>query len=198
MVSWDSWDGPGQEKAVYFVLGQPVRCCRADYQGSKVEITVTPAFDWGTASEILMDVVKWFSNKGEPLWTEEQVSVEGLKASYKNEESFIAYHDNTPIGCMFLLESDPVCWPEVQDKSSIFIHKVAVLRNFKGTGVAQEMLQWASGYAQRQGKSWLRLACPADRPKLRQVYDSFGFMLGDRGRVGEFEDVARYELRVRE
>ncbi len=71
-----------------------------------MEITVTPAFDWSTASEILMDVVEWFDTKGEPLWTEEQVSVEGLKSSYKIEESFIAHYKSKPIACMFLQESD--------------------------------------------------------------------------------------------
>ena len=160
-----------------------------------MEITVTPAFDWGTASEILMDVVEWLNAKGEPLWTKEQVSVEGLKSSYQIEESFIAFHDNKPIGCRFLLESDPFFWPEVQDDSSIFLHKLAVLWKFKGKGVAQEMLLWASEYAKRRGKSWLRLDCDGGRPKLRQVYESFGFSFVDRGPVGEF-DVARYEMSI--
>ena len=161
-----------------------------------MEITVTPAFDWSTSSEILMDAAEWLNARGEPLWTEEEVSVEGLKAAYRLEESFIAHYKSQPIGCMFLRESDSVCWPEIQDNSSLFIYKLAVLRKFKGTGVAQQILQWASEYAQRQGKSWLRVAGPADRPKLRQVYESLGFSLVDRGAIGEFEDVARYELSV--
>ena len=124
------------------------------------------------------------------------MSAEVLQSSYKIDESFIAYHDNKPIVCMFLPESDSYYWPEMQDGSSLFLHKLAVLRKFKGTGVAQQMMQWASEYAQRQGKSWLRLDCHGGRPKLRQVYESFGFSLVDRGPIGEFEDVARYELRV--
>ena len=121
-----------------------------------------------------MDVVKWFNNKGEPVWTEDQVSVEGLKASYKIEESFIAYHDNKPVGCMFLQESDSYHWPEVQDNSSLFLRKLAVLREVKGTEIAHQMMRWASDYAQRQGKSWLRLDCHGGRPKLRQVTSHLG------------------------
>ena len=109
----------------------------------ELEITVAPAFDWGTASEILMDVVKWLNQKGEPLWTEEQVSVEGLKSSHRIEESFIAQLKNKPIGCMFLLESDPYFWPEIEDDSSLFLRKLAVLRKFKGRGIAHQMMQWA-------------------------------------------------------
>ena len=165
------------------------------YPHKPLEITVTPAFDWGTSSEILLDALEWLKAKGEPLWTEKEVSVEDLKSSYKIEESFIAYHDNRPIACMFLQESDPLFWPEIQDSSSLFVHKLSVLREFKGKGVTQEMLQWASKYAQRQGKSWLRLDCDGGRPKLRQVYESLGFSFVDRGPVGEF-DVARYEMRV--
>ncbi len=143
-----------------------------------------------------MDAVEWLDAKGGQIWAEEEVSTEGLKGSYRIEESFIAHQKSQPIGCLFLRESDSVCWAEIQDNSSLFLHKLAVLRKFKGTGVAQQMLQWASEYSQRQGKSWLRLACPADRPQLRQVYESFGFSLVDRGPIGDFEDVARYELRV--
>ena len=51
-----------------------------------VEITVTPAFDWGTASEILIDVVQSFNDRGTLVWTEDEISVDGLKESYKLEE----------------------------------------------------------------------------------------------------------------
>ena len=159
------------------------------------EITVAPAFDWGTASEILMDVVKGLNERGEPLWTEKQVSVEGLKSSYRIEQSFIAHHKNRPVGCMFLLESDPEFWPEIDDLSSLFLHKLAVLGEFHGKGVGNKMLEWASGYANRQGKSWLRLDCVGSRPKLRQIYEAFGFRQVDRKPLGEF-DSARYEIRV--
>ncbi len=159
------------------------------------EITVAPAFDWGPASEILMDVVRRLNERGEPLWTEEQVSVEGLKSSYRIDESFIAHQKNKPIGCMFLLESDPHFWPEIDDHSSLFLHKLAVLRELQGEGVGNQMLEWASEYAKRQGKSWLRLDCEGSRPKLRQIYETFGFRLVDRKPLGEF-DSARYEIRV--
>ncbi len=162
---------------------------------SEMEITVAPAFDWDTASEILMDVVKWLNQMGEPLWTEEQVSVEGLKSSYRIEESLIAQQKNRPIGCMFLLESDPYFWPEIEDGSSLFLHKLAVLREFKGKGIGNQMLEWASQYAKRRGKSWLRLDCHGGRPKLRKLYESCGFSLVDRKPLGEF-DSARYEIHV--
>lgn len=161
-----------------------------------MEVTVAPAFDWSTASEILTDVVQWFDARGEPTWTEEQVSVDGLEASYTIEELFVAHYQNRPIGCMFLQESDSYHWPEIRDDSSLFLRKLAVLREFKGKGVAHQMMRWAADYAQRQGKSWVRLDCHGGRPKLRQVYESFGFSLVDRGPIGDFEDEARYELRV--
>ena len=159
------------------------------------EITVAPAFDWGTASEILTDVVKRLNEKGEPLWTEEQVSDEGLKSSYRIEDSFIAHQKNKPIGCMFLLESDSFFWPEIEADSSLFLHKLAVLPELQGKGIGNKMLEWASGYTKRQGKAWLRLDCHGGRPKLRQIYEAFGFRLVDRKPLGEF-DSARYEIRV--
>ena len=96
---------------------------------------------------------------------------------------------------MFLLESDPYFWPEIEDDSSLFLHKLAVLRELKGKGIGNQMLDWASQYAKRQGKSWLRLDCDGGRPKLTQIYESFGFSLVDRKPLDEF-DSARYEIRV--
>ncbi len=81
-----------------------------------------------------MDAVQWFDARGTLVWTEEQISVEGLKSSYKIEESFLAHYKSKPIACMFLQESDSYYWPEMQDDSSLFLHKLVVLRAFKGTG----------------------------------------------------------------
>ena len=73
---------------------------------------------------------------------------------------------------MFLLESDSFFWPEIEDDSSLFLHKLAVLPELQGKGIGNKMLEWASGYTKRQGKSWLRLDCHGGRPKLRQIYET--------------------------
>lgn len=70
-----------------------------------------------------------------------------------------------------------------------------VRRAFKGQGVSTALLEWAAGQARSLGRRWLRLDCDADRPKVRAVYERFGFRLHSYRQVGSYY-VARYELPV--
>ncbi|MNC95693.1 hypothetical protein D3C83_128760 [compost metagenome] len=54
---------------------------------------------------------------------------------------------------------------------------------------------WAAGHARSLGRRWLRRDCDADRPKVRALYERFGFRLHSYRQVGSYY-VARYELPV--
>lgn len=160
-----------------------------------MDITITQAQgdDWQIASGLLLDVVRWLQSKNEPLWTEKQVSVEGLQASYQLDDMFLAYHQKIPIGVMFVQTHDPFFWPEVDANSSLFIHKLAVSRNYKGQQVAAQMLKYIIHHGKQLGRQWLRLDCDGGRPKLKAFYKSQGFTFVDQKLIGQF-DTARYEM----
>ena len=58
------------------------------------------------------------------------------------------------------------------------------------------MIRWAIEEARRHGRDYLRLDCEASRPKLRAIYEKFGFLHRDDRQVGPYF-VSRYEISTR-
>ncbi|WP_428241147.1 GNAT family N-acetyltransferase [Gynuella sp.] len=125
------------------------------------------------------------------LWTEEQVSVNGLKNSYKLSELFFIYESGLA-GVVFLQNSDPFFWPEVTESDSLFIHKLAVLPARSGEQLGKEALNTITDYTKERGFKWVRLDCD-DRPELHNFYKRSGFALVDIKQMGKFR-VSRYQL----
>src|SRR5690606_8386728 len=76
-----------------------------------------------------------------------------------------------------------------------FIHKIAVRRAFAGMGIAPLLLTHAVEQSRLRDKKYLRLDCDAPRPRLRSIYESFGFCYHSDWKVGAFH-VARYQYEV--
>jgi GNAT superfamily N-acetyltransferase len=75
------------------------------------------------------------------------------------------------------------------------VHRLAVRRANAGQGISIALLQWAVEHARSLGKRYLRLDCDADRPRLRALYEGFGFRLHSYRQVGAYY-VSRYELQI--
>lgn len=86
--------------------------------------------------------------------------------------------------------------PECRQGESLFIHKLTAARRLKGRGAAVAMLDWAKARASEQERTYLRLDCAADRPKLCRFYEEYGFRRVGRRLVGPY-DTAFYELPLR-
>lgn len=147
--------------------------------------------EWEQASRILLDVVDRLDRLGKSLWTEKQVSVSGLKNSYKLNELY--FLDQAGLaGVVFLQTSDPFFWPELTDDSGLYIHKLAVLPARSGEQLGKQALNTIIDYARENGCKWVRLDCD-DRPELHNFYKSAGFTLVDIQQMEEFR-VSRYQL----
>jgi len=94
----------------------------------------------------------------------------------------------------FQLE-DERFWPDVPMNESVFVHRLAVRRRFAGGGISSAMLDWAVERARSLRRGYLRLDCEASRPKLRAVYERFGFVHHSDRQVGPYY-VSRYERRI--
>jgi GNAT superfamily N-acetyltransferase len=91
--------------------------------------------------------------------------------------------------------TDPHIWPDVAPDESMFLHRLAVRRTHAGTGVSSALLSWAVQRGRIMGRQYLRLDCDAGRPRLRAVYEHFGFHHHSDRQVGPYL-VVRYELRL--
>jgi GNAT superfamily N-acetyltransferase len=126
------------------------------------------------------------SQKGQALWGSAEVSEEAVKEQVRVGMYYVAFEEEDPVGVFRLDLEDRLFWPEVLDGSSAFIHKVAVHSYKQGRNIAHALLGHACELARQHGRRFLRLDCLGGRPKLKEVYERFGFRhhsdkkLGDR------------------
>ena len=107
----------------------------------------------------------------------------------------VAEVNGTAAGTLKYQLHDSLFWPDIRDGQSAFIHRVAVRRDYAGGLVSGALLKWAVDRTRSLGRSYLRLDCDAARPKLRLVYEQFGFRHHSDRRIGRY-DVSRYEYAV--
>jgi ribosomal protein S18 acetylase RimI-like enzyme len=144
-------------------------------------------------SGILTEVARWLTVRGEPLWHPDELSPVALLESYRIGEMRLGWLAHEPVAAMVLQEEYRLFWPGVPPGESLFVHKLAVVRRYGGYGLSYSMLDAGRDLARATQKAYLRLDCAADRPRLRGLYESYGFRCVGEGRVGPF-DTAFYEL----
>jgi GNAT superfamily N-acetyltransferase len=152
--------------------------------------------DAAAVASVLFEAAAWLRERGMPLWLESEILPEEIGRHVREGLYFLAECGGEPAGVLRFQLSDPEVWPEVVQADSAFVHRFAVRRRFAGGGVSSSLLSWAARRASDLGRSYLRLDCEAGRPRLRAVYEGFGFRHHSDRQVGPFF-LARYELAVR-
>ena len=144
---------------------------------------------------ILIDAAAWVEQlDGTTMWVDDELA-EGRIASEVDAGLFyVAECDGGIAGVLKFQLDDQLFWPDATNNSA-FIHRLAVRRNYAGRGVSTALLGWAVDHARSLGRQYLRLDCDAERARLRDVYERFGFRVHSFRQVGSYY-VARYELDV--
>jgi len=152
------------------------------------EITITHAreSDITILEDILLDNVRWVSEISEPLWNEDDVKWDKLSKTFRISDFFIAYVDDVPSGCMALVDHDPFFWPDVKKGESLFIHKLAVIKRARKSGVSDAMIAFFKRQGMERGVKIIRLDTDASRPKTMAFYDRHGFTLSDTKVMGKY------------
>jgi len=161
-----------------------------------IEIVKATAAEIDVVSGILTEAVIWMQEHGISLWHRQEVTPAAVALDTNAGHYFLASAVATPAGTMRLTTADPMFWPEAMPAEAMYLHRLAVRRSFAGRGVSQAMLAWAVAHAESLGHRCLRLDCDATRPRLRAVYENFGFQYHSNRHMGHVE-VARYEYATR-
>ena len=147
-----------------------------------------------SAARVLGAAAQRLINRGQPLWAPHELNYEGLLESIDAGELYFGKIDDRAVGVFRLQWEDPLFWPDVCPGESGFVHRLAIAPSHQGQGLAHELLRFAASLVAESGRPWLRLECE-DRPKLRSVYESFGFRSVDVITVYDIV-TCRYELSV--
>jgi GNAT superfamily N-acetyltransferase len=142
--------------------------------------------------EMLLEAAAWVDALGVVMWEGDELAMENIQADVAAGQFAIAEIDGDHAGAIRFQIEDLLFWPDIPQEGSAFVHRLVVRRRYKGQGVAIALLQWAVDHARSLGMRDLRLDCDADRPKLRTLYEAFGFQFHSFRQVGPYY-VARYE-----
>jgi GNAT superfamily N-acetyltransferase len=143
------------------------------------------ACEAGVVSSLLVAAAADLIDKGQALWNPADLGEGAVAADVAAGMFHLALLDDVVVGVFCLQLEDRVFWPEIAPGTSAFLHKVAVLPGQQGMGLAQQLLQHACTLARERGLRFLRLDCRSGRPKLRGVYERFGFRFHSRKMFGE-------------
>lgn len=153
------------------------------------------ATDTAKVAEILCEAAWWLEQRGMRMWRDDELVASRLAADVAGGLFFIAECELQPAGVVKFQLEDAEFWPDLPPGESAFVHRLAVRRSFAGGEVSAALLNWALERARALGKKYLRLDCEASRPKLRALYERFGFMHHSDRQVGPYF-VSRYEHRI--
>lgn len=145
---------------------------------------------------VLQEAARRLEERGESMWKADEISLDGIAPDVVNGLFFIAECENEVAGVMKFQLEDPLFWPDVPPGEAAYVHRLAVRRKFAGGAVSNALLQWAVERTRELGRPFLRLDCEAQRPKVRAVYERFGFLHHSDRQVGPYF-VARYEYDCR-
>jgi GNAT superfamily N-acetyltransferase len=152
--------------------------------------------DVDVVSAVLTEAAAWLEARGMGLWRASELTPAEILEDVSQGLFFLAEHDSQTVGTIKFQLSDVLFWPDVPRDDAAFIHRVAVRREFAGGTVSSALLSWAAQRTGSLGRPFLRLDCDAARPRLRAVYERFGFRHHSDRQVGPYL-VARYQLDVR-
>lgn len=157
-------------------------------------LSATPA-DTVAVSAILTEAAQWLAQTGQVMWRDSELLPERIAADVAEGLFFLAECDGVPAGTVKFQLEDPLFWPDQPTGEAAYVHRLAVRRQFAGNGIAQSLLDWGARRTRSLNRCYLRLDCEASRPKLRAIYERFGFKHHSDRQVGPYF-VARYELKI--
>jgi GNAT superfamily N-acetyltransferase len=157
-----------------------------------VEIGPAAAEDSAVVHEMLIEAARWVDALGIVMWEDGELDADLVRIEIAAGLFFLARVDGRPAGAIRFQIEDLLFWPDIPQHDSAFVHRLVVTRRYRAQGISTALLAWAVQHARALGKRTLRLDCDADRPKLRALYERFGFRLHSFRQVGPYY-VARYE-----
>ena len=158
----------------------------------KVTFRQAQPSDAAVVEAMLTEAAQWVDALGEVMWDTGELASDRIAAETAAGQFFVALVDGRVAGAIRFQLEDTLFWPDLPNDNSAFIHRLVVRRRYKGQGVSTALLAWAVEHARELGKTYLRLDCDKSRPKLRALYEGFGFRFHSFRQVGPY-CVARYE-----
>jgi ribosomal protein S18 acetylase RimI-like enzyme len=150
-----------------------------------IEIRQATAEDLDAAVELQDEAIRWLGSKGLEQW---QPSARGSRhtpdllrrnigKSIERGECYMVFDGNEPVGTITIdTFADPEFWTtDDKPEDALYVHRMVVRRTHAGTGIGEQMLEFALALAFERGKHWLRLDAWRTNEALHAYYRKAGF-----------------------
>jgi GNAT superfamily N-acetyltransferase len=141
------------------------------------------AEDFDAVLEVVQDATRRMQENGLTHWrlylTDAGVrQVQRRVAGAAGEEVYLARRadDGRAVGAVSIEWSDREYWSDRGDDGLAgYVHMLCVHRLARGTGLGEQILQWAEQLITSRGRALARLDCWAASPFLPQYYERLGY-----------------------
>ena len=149
------------------------------------------------AQALLLRISAARSSGDAGFWSSTEICEAALSGAVRCHELYIvqdAHHRR--LGLYRLAESDVEYWPDHDDGSALYLHKLAVEPAWRGKGFARFVVEQSKGQARILKRRFLRLDYRRDREKLGVLYRGLGFVPHSVVEVHGGTDSVRMQMRV--
>jgi len=142
---------------------------------SPVKIVPTTTDDLPFIYNLFDLSIEYQEQKGFPVWRGYDKSSLLNDAHHGNQYKIIV--DNEIAMAFSVCYSDTVIWREMENGTSVYLHRIVVNPIFKGQKLFGKVLRWTTDHARAKGLSSIRMDTWDNNPTLIDYYLSFGFRL---------------------
>ena len=140
-----------------------------------LEFRLATAADASELANILTNATQYKLDHDDLAWGIEPYTEDEVMLRIKNNNTYLAYLEDEPVGTLVLQWDDDSVWG-IQPSHAGYIHGFAIRDGFHGHGLGTQMLDWAANEVSNRGYSYLRLDCPAANAQLRAYYERHAFV----------------------
>jgi ribosomal protein S18 acetylase RimI-like enzyme len=164
---------------------------------SKLHVSAADDEDISTVAGILTEATRYKLSLGDTAWGNVGWNQEEVRKTMNKSLVYLIRIDKEIIGTVSLQWDDQRIWGN-QLPLAGYIHRLAIKNGFHGKNIGKQVIDWAEAHVAENGRTLLRLDCPARNISLCSYYESLGFQQVSKLAIPEYGDyfAALYEKRI--
>lgn len=119
----------------------------------------------------------------------ESIDKEYLREEINKRLNYKLVQEDNILCAWGVVFSDPLIWREMENGTSIYLHRVVVNPKFKGRKLFQKVLQWAIQYCIQNDLTSIRIDTWTANPAIIEFYKKYGFKLVEEYTTGDTKDL---------
>lgn len=147
----------------------------------QIHVVQSTAEDTPAIMDLLLQTAQWLNSKGSTQWSAllRGEDHHNTKESARRGDVYLFKDGEKLAGIVTLLRSpsawDINLWGEEGHEEAVYLHRLAINREYGGRNLGDAMLQWVHTSIQFEGKDHIRLDCIDSNPQLDKFYRSAGY-----------------------